>query len=91
MTERHKQMCGCETCTVLKLNHDSFNRWRRLRLKRMKNELNRMRAGRAKDKLQKQYDDYKREVQNDDDDLYPKLRDALCKVICPPSGWSRFT
>ena len=50
MTNRHKQMCGCETCIVSKQLLLTLNEWRRRHVQRLENE-SRQRHDRYKQQL----------------------------------------
>jgi len=56
MTQRHKQMCGCETCIVVNSLQTMLNSWRRQKVRKMKAQVLQTGRGVVRNKKQEEHD-----------------------------------
>jgi hypothetical protein len=81
-TERHKQMCGCETCLTPRSHQQSLNSWRDRHLRQLKeNEENEL-VVENKIVMQQQYTTYKGFVRPEGRTRHGKPHHAVLEIMC---------
>jgi hypothetical protein len=85
MTEKHKQMCGCETCLVPDSHQKTLNAWRSRHKREMTAKANAMPAGRAKTTALQQALNYQKTLNlNPPTPWHLKPGLALDEIQCQP-------
>mmetsp|Transcript_51974 Transcript_51974/g.134798 ORF Transcript_51974/g.134798 Transcript_51974/m.134798 type:complete len:557 (-) Transcript_51974:13-1683(-) len=77
MTDRHKQMCGCETCIVPAGLQSSLNAWRLKFKKSLENWAQEARGAQAKMRATRRFHSYKPPV-------HAKISNAISEIQCQP-------
>ena len=78
MSNRHREMCSCGTCQVMKLLQETFNRFMRQKVLPEGEKLHeRMRSGRSRRNFKKTLEDFKNELNKKE-----TAREAMNAVHC---------
>ena len=82
-TQRHKQMCGCETCLQPRSQQECLNRWRERWLRSLAREAKEELDTEVKALKQKRHDTYKSLVKPKGNTWHGKPHHAVKEIMCP--------
>ena len=74
MTDKYKQMCGCEVCILATSLQNDLNSYRLYHLRRL--EKSRIDITNT--------NNYRKQIFKDEKHIHPHLKDALQLIQCPP-------
>jgi hypothetical protein len=81
-TQRHKQMCGCETCLQPRSQQECLNRWRERWLRSLAREAKEELDTEVKALKQKRYDTYKSLVKPGGNTWHERPHHAVKEIMC---------
>jgi hypothetical protein len=86
MTERHKQMCGCETCLTIRSHQRTLNSWRTKHLRHLESEAEQMDEGIFKRARLARCLAYRTTILPNGVPWHDKPKNALREIQCSPVG-----
>jgi len=87
LTEKHKEMCGCEDCIEPRGLTTTLIAWRTKRLNDLKKKVNTAKVEAVKQTLQERLDEYQKEAfKPDGSPLWSNAKEAFMSMTCAPVG-----
>jgi hypothetical protein len=83
MTKRHKQMCGCEVCIIVRQQQMSLNAYRLSLLRRLEKEASEFPDEASKQIATVRAEEYRSTILPNGTHLHSKPKDALISIMCP--------
>jgi hypothetical protein len=83
MTKKHKQMCGCEICIIMRQQQMSLNAYRLALLKRLEKEASEFEDDERRQIATSRAEQYRNAMYPNGAHLHAKPKDALISIMCP--------